>query len=129
MQRSVSLWTVTYAAKFITSTLRKNFLPTRFQFTRTVERETHTHHMPQQKLRLITVGGKYQCDEFFMRPTFCQSNFLAVRHSATRFRMQKPCQSRTALTSTLFLAFAAWQSDILLQFALRYRVDALLQVM
>ncbi len=39
-----------YAAKLITSTLKKNFLPTIFQFMKTVERETCTHYMPHQKL-------------------------------------------------------------------------------
>ncbi len=92
--------------KLIMSTLKKNFLPTIFQFTKTVEWETCTHHMPHQKLHLTTVSSKYRCDKPPMRLTFCRSNFHTTRHSATCHNMQKLSQSCVALMSTLFLAFA-----------------------
>ncbi len=79
-QNVTSLWEKScseYATKLIISKLKKNFLSIIFQFTKTVKRETHTHHMPCQKLYLTTVDGKYWCNKPLMRPTFCQSNFHA----------------------------------------------------
>ncbi len=60
-----------YAAKLISSTLKKNFLLTIFQFTKTVD-EKHVHIICHGKNKyLITVDGKYQHDKPLMRPTFC----------------------------------------------------------
>ncbi len=113
-----------YVTKLITSTLKKNFLPKIFQFTKTVQWKTCTNYMMRQKLRLTTVDGKYWHDKPLMRPIFCQSNFHVTLYSATCCGMQKLYQSRTALTSTLFSAFSLWQSHILLNFAVRHSVGS-----
>ncbi len=120
----VSFLRYRYAAKLISTTLRNNFLPTIFQFTKTVKRETRTHHMPCQKFRLTTVDGKYWCGKPLTIPTLCRPNFHAIWHSATCRSMQKSCQSCATLTSTLFSAFAMWQSHILLHSVVRHSVDA-----
>ncbi len=95
-----------YATKLITSTLKNNFLPTIFQFTKTVELKTCTHQMPCQKLCLPTIDGRYRHSKSLMRLTFCQSNFHAAQHSAICYGMQKPCRSRATLTSALISVFA-----------------------
>ncbi len=95
-----------YATKLIMFTLKNNFLPTIFQFTKTMEWKTRTRHMPHQKLCLTTVDSKYRHGKPLMRPTLCRSNFHAVQHSATCHSMQKPCRSCVALMSTLFSIFA-----------------------
>ncbi len=90
-----------YAAKLITSTLKKNFLPTVFQFTKTVEWETRTQHMLCQKLCLAIVDGKYRHGKPLLRPILRRSNFHAVQHSTTCCGMQKLRQNHTTLMSTL----------------------------
>ncbi len=81
------------------------------------------YHMLSQKLCLTTVESKYRHVKPLMRPTLCQLNFHAIRHSTTCHSMQKLCRSSTALMSTLFLAFTGWQSRILLHFAVRQSMN------
>ncbi len=109
-----------YAAKLISSTLKKNFVSTISQFTKTVKQETRTYYMLRQKLNLTTVDGKYWCSKPLMISTRCWSNFHAGRHHATCCSMQKLCRSYVILTSTLFSAFAVWQSCVLLHSAARH---------
>ncbi len=104
--------------------LKNHFLITIFQFTKTVEQETHMHYMPLQKLGLTTADSKYRYGKPLMILTLCRSNFYAVRHSTICCGMQKLCWSHATLTSTLFSAFATQQSCVLLHSAARHNVDA-----
>ncbi len=113
-----------HAAKLIASILKKNFLLTIFQFTKTVNGETHTHHIPCQKLCLTNTVGKYRHGKPLMMSTLCRSNFHAAQHSAKCYSMQKPCRSCAALTCMLCLSFTSRQHYILLHSAIRHSVDS-----
>ncbi len=101
-----------YTAKLITSKLKKNYLPTIFIFTKTVEWETPKHHMPHQKLHL-----HYSWWQILARQTFDDTDtsdriFMPhgiLQHAATF----------AVLTSTLFSAFVTQQSHIVVRSALR----------
>ncbi len=57
-----------YASELITSILKNNFLPTIFQFTKSVKWETCTHHVLCQKLCLATFDVKYSRGKPLMIP-------------------------------------------------------------
>ncbi len=101
------------ATKLFTSTFKKNFLPTIIQFAKTVEQEIRAHYMLHQKLHLHCSWWQVSAQQTFDDTDTLPTEFLC-RHSATRWGIQKPCQSHTVLTSTLFLAFATQQSCITL---------------
>ncbi len=65
-----------YASKLITSTLKNNFLPTIFQFTKTMTLKLSTHHIPHQKLRL-----HYNRRQIFVQQTFDETNTLLIKFS------------------------------------------------
>ncbi len=117
-----------YAAKLIMSALKNDFLPTIFQFTKTVN-EKHVHIICHTKNYIYTtVDDKYQCGKPVMITTLCWLNFHTVWCSATCHSMQKLCWSHTVLTSTLFSAFATQQSCIVLHSAMQHNVDTSLHI-
>ncbi len=70
-----------YATKLITVPLKNNFLSLIFQFIETVERETHMHHIPHQKLRVHCSWWQISVQQTFDETDTLSIKFQAPRHS------------------------------------------------
>ncbi len=109
-----------YAAKLITSTLKKNFCQLYFNLHK-LWNEKHVRITCRAKNYVYTImDGKCWCGKPSMILVLCWSNFHATQHSATCCSMQKLCRSCTVLASTQFLT----QSHIVLYSVTWHSVDA-----